>query len=71
VIVSGVLDSFSRKEFEEFITSHGGVVSKSITKKLTHLVNDHGEVYIHMCMNAFCARILCFFTYVYNGTNLA
>lgn len=43
-VVSGVLDSFSRKEFEAYVTSHGGSVVKGISKKITHLVNDHGEI---------------------------
>merc|ERR1712032_567331 len=43
VIVSGILDSFERKDFEKYVLDHGGKVSKSVTGKVTHLVNDHGE----------------------------
>ena len=34
----------SRDEMHTYVTQHGGKVSKSVTKKVTHLVNDHGEV---------------------------
>jgi NAD-dependent DNA ligase len=44
VVVSGVLDSMSRDEMSAYVVSHGGKVAKSITKKTTHLVNDHGAV---------------------------
>lgn len=43
VVVSGILDSFERKDFEQYVIDHGGKVSKAITGKVTHLVNDHGE----------------------------
>jgi len=43
VIVSGILDSFERKDFEQYVLDHGGKVSKGVTSKVTHLVNDHGE----------------------------
>lgn len=43
VIVSGILDSFERKDFEQYVMDHGGKVSKGVTGKVTHLVNDHGE----------------------------
>jgi hypothetical protein len=43
VIVSGVLDSMTREEFSEYVTRHGGRTSKSVTRKVTHLVTDHGE----------------------------
>eukprot|EP00976_Prorocentrum_cordatum_P017451 350932-Prorocentrum_minimum.AAC.4 len=43
-VVSGVLDSMDRKECHEYIEKHGGSVAKSLTKKVTHLLNDHGEV---------------------------
>lgn len=43
VVVSGVLDSFSRDDFHQYVTKHGGKVMKSVTKKVTHLVTDHGE----------------------------
>lgn len=43
VIVSGILDSFERKDFEQYVRDHGGKVSSSVTAKVTHLVNDHGE----------------------------
>merc|ERR1712070_919840 len=43
VVVSGLLDSFERKDFEQYVKDHGGKVSSSITAKVTHLVNDHGE----------------------------
>jgi NAD-dependent DNA ligase len=44
VVVSGVLDSMSREMMTDFVTKHGGAMSKAVTKKTTHLVNDHGEV---------------------------
>jgi len=43
VIVSGILDSFERKDFEKYVLDHGGKLSKAVTAKVTHLVNDHGE----------------------------
>jgi len=43
VVVSGILDSFERKEFEKYVKDHGGKVSSGVTAKVTHLVNDHGE----------------------------
>ena len=43
VVVSGVLDSFFREDFHQYVTNHGGRVMKSVSKKVTHLVNDHGE----------------------------
>jgi len=43
VVVSGILDSFERKDFEQYVKDHGGKVSASVTAKVTHLVNDHGE----------------------------
>ena len=43
VVVSGVLDSFSREDFHQYVTKHGGRVMKSVSKKVTHLVTDHGE----------------------------
>ena len=43
VVVSGVLDSFFREDFHQYVTKHGGRVMKSVSKKVTHLVNDHGE----------------------------
>eukprot|EP00928_Gymnodinium_smaydae_P015186 TRINITY_DN15569_c0_g2_i1.p1 TRINITY_DN15569_c0_g2~~TRINITY_DN15569_c0_g2_i1.p1 ORF type:complete len:418 (-),score=53.07 TRINITY_DN15569_c0_g2_i1:589-1842(-) len=44
IIVSGVLDSFERADMEKYVIRHGGKVSKSVGPKVTHLVNDHGEV---------------------------
>mmetsp|Transcript_37116 Transcript_37116/g.73511 ORF Transcript_37116/g.73511 Transcript_37116/m.73511 type:complete len:403 (+) Transcript_37116:712-1920(+) len=44
VVVSGVLDSMSRDQMAEFVTKHGGALVKAVTKKTTHLVNDHGEI---------------------------
>ena len=44
IVASGVLDSFSRKEFAEYVKKHGGKISKSITRKTSFLVNDHGTV---------------------------
>jgi len=43
IIVSGILDSFERKDLEEYVKAHGGTVSKGVTGKVTHLVTDHGE----------------------------
>eukprot|EP00419_Tripos_fusus_P003725 CAMPEP_0172683438 /NCGR_PEP_ID=MMETSP1074-20121228/18848_1 /TAXON_ID=2916 /ORGANISM="Ceratium fusus, Strain PA161109" /LENGTH=595 /DNA_ID=CAMNT_0013502283 /DNA_START=41 /DNA_END=1828 /DNA_ORIENTATION=- len=43
VVVSGILDSFERKDFEQYVKDHGGKVSSGVTAKVTHLVNDHGE----------------------------
>lgn len=43
IIVSGILDSFERKDMEEYVKSHGGTVSKAVTSKVTHLITDHGE----------------------------
>jgi hypothetical protein len=43
-IVSGVLDSMSRVEMAAYVERHGGTMSKAVTKKTTHLLNDHGEV---------------------------
>lgn len=43
IVVSGILDSFERKDFEQYVIKHGGIVSKGITGKVTHLVSDHGE----------------------------
>lgn len=43
IIVSGILDSFERKDLEKYVMEHGGSVSKSVTNKVTHLVTDHGE----------------------------
>jgi hypothetical protein len=43
IVVSGVLDSFERKDMEAYVKEHGGKVSKSVTNKVTHLVTDHGE----------------------------
>uniref|UniRef100_A0A7S2UXF5 3'-5' exonuclease n=1 Tax=Fibrocapsa japonica TaxID=94617 RepID=A0A7S2UXF5_9STRA len=43
-VVSGVLDSFDRKECWAYIQRHGGSIKKSITKAVTHILNDHGEV---------------------------
>ena len=40
IVISGVLDSMTREQMTEFVIKHGGKVSKSITKSLTHLVND-------------------------------
>lgn len=40
----GVLDSMNRKECEEYILKHGGAMAKSITVKVTHVLNDHGEI---------------------------
>ena len=44
IVISGVLDSMGRKEMEEYVVAHGGIVRKAITKATTHLVNDHGSV---------------------------
>ena len=44
VVASGVLDSFSRKDFAEYVQKHGGKISKSITNSTSFLVNDHGTV---------------------------
>ena len=44
MIISGVLDSFSREEMTTYITQHGGRVVKSVSRKVTVLLNDHGEV---------------------------
>ena len=44
VLVTGVLDSMSRDEMKEYVEAHGGKLVKSVTKALTYLVNDHGEV---------------------------
>jgi hypothetical protein len=44
-VISGVLDSMDRKECQEYIEKHGGTTAKTVTaKKVTHLLNDHGEV---------------------------
>jgi len=43
IVVSGCLDSFERKDMEQYVKDHGGSVSKSVTKQVTHLVTDHGE----------------------------
>lgn len=43
IVVSGILDSFERKDMEQYVKDHGGSVSKSVTSKVTHLVTDHGE----------------------------
>jgi len=42
-IVSGILDSFERKDMDEYVKAHGGTVSKAVTSKVTHLITDHGE----------------------------
>ena len=44
IVASGVLDSFSRKHFAEYVKRHGGKISTSITKSTSFLVNDHGTV---------------------------
>ena len=44
VLVTGVLDSMSRDEMKAYVESHGGKMVKSVTKSLSYLVNDHGEV---------------------------
>ena len=44
LVVSGVLDSFTREEFYDYVKYHGANVSKSVTQKVTHLISDHGEV---------------------------
>jgi NAD-dependent DNA ligase len=44
MIVSGVLDSMSREEMSTYVVSHGGKMTKSITLKTTHLLNDHGAI---------------------------
>ena len=43
ITVSGVLDSMTRDEFGDYVARHGGRISKSVTRKVTHLVTDHGE----------------------------
>mmetsp|Transcript_46579 Transcript_46579/g.72559 ORF Transcript_46579/g.72559 Transcript_46579/m.72559 type:complete len:887 (+) Transcript_46579:53-2713(+) len=43
IVVSGTLDSFERSDMEKYVLEHGGKVSKSVTKNVTHLVTDHGE----------------------------
>ena len=43
-IISGVLDSMQRGEMRAYISAHGGRVVKSVSRKVTHLINDHGEV---------------------------
>lgn len=43
-VVSGVLDSMSREDCYAYIRKHGGDVSKSVTGRVTHILNDHGEV---------------------------
>ena len=43
IVVSGVLDSMTRDEFNQYVARHGGRTSKSVTSKVTHLVTDHGE----------------------------
>ena len=43
-IISGVLDSFSREEMSSYIKMHGGRVVKAMSRKVTVLLNDHGEV---------------------------
>jgi len=43
ICISGVLDSMSRADMEEYVAKHGGKAVKSVSKKVTHLVNDHGE----------------------------
>eukprot|EP00873_Tetraselmis_striata_P016300 jgi/Tetstr1/436564/TSEL_002718.t1 len=43
-VVSGVLDSMGRDECHEYIRRHGGAVAKSVTGRVTHILNDHGEV---------------------------
>lgn len=40
VVISGVLDSMSRDEMTKYIQSHGGKVTKGISKAVTHLLND-------------------------------
>ena len=40
IVISGVLDSMSRDEMAKYVQDHGGRVVKSITKTVTHLVND-------------------------------
>ena len=44
IVASGVLDSFSRKGFADYVKRHGGKISTSITKSTSFLVNDHGTV---------------------------
>ena len=44
MVISGVLDSMSREQMSAYIVRHGGKMSKSITLKTTHLLNDHGAV---------------------------
>ena len=43
IVVSGVLDSMTRDEFSQYVARHGGRTSKSVTRKVAHLVTDHGE----------------------------
>ena len=43
LIVSGVLDSMTRDQFSDYVIRHGGRTVKSVTRKVTHLVTDHGE----------------------------
>ena len=43
-VVSGVLDSMSREQLTAYVEQHGGTCVKAVTKKTTHLLNDHGEV---------------------------
>mmetsp|Transcript_36863 Transcript_36863/g.94258 ORF Transcript_36863/g.94258 Transcript_36863/m.94258 type:complete len:116 (-) Transcript_36863:383-730(-) len=33
-----------RDECHEYIRRHGGAVAKSVTGRVTHILNDHGEV---------------------------
>ena len=43
-VISGVLDSMDRVEMKNYIVRHGGQCVGSISKKVTHLLNDHGEI---------------------------
>ncbi|KAK3272038.1 hypothetical protein CYMTET_19640 [Cymbomonas tetramitiformis] len=43
-VISGVLDSMDRNECHEYIKEHGGTFTKSLTKKVTHILHDHGEI---------------------------
>jgi len=44
IVISGVLDSFSRGDFAEYVKQHGGSISAGITKSTSFLVNDHGTL---------------------------
>ena len=43
-VVSGVLDSFTREEFKQYVERHGGRTTKQVSGLTTHLVHDHGTL---------------------------